>query len=126
MSDQVLVVSADASRRARLMAAVQQAGDQALPAESGTVAASALAEPGLDAILVDLALPELDLAALRAALASGVAVTPESLEEVERRHIAAVLRHTGGNKRQAALLLGLARSTLLHKVRKYRIVTPRP
>lgn len=125
MSDQVLVISGDASRRARLMAAVQATGQHAVPAESGAIGASALAEPGLDAIVVDLALPELDIAALRAALAPGVAA-PESLEEVERRHIAAVLQHTGGNKRQAALLLGLARSTLLHKVRKYRIVTPRP
>ena len=30
-----------------------------------------------------------------------------------------MLRHTRGNKRQAALLLGISRSTLLHKVRKY-------
>ena len=30
-----------------------------------------------------------------------------------------MLRHTGGNKRQAAHLLGISRSTLLHKVRKY-------
>jgi DNA-binding protein Fis len=30
-----------------------------------------------------------------------------------------MLRHTGGNKRQAAYLLGISRSTLLHKVRKY-------
>ena len=30
-----------------------------------------------------------------------------------------MLKHTGGNKRQAAHLLGISRSTLLHKVRKY-------
>jgi DNA-binding protein Fis len=34
-----------------------------------------------------------------------------------------MLRHTRGNKRQAALLLGISRSTLLHKVRKYGLVT---
>ena len=45
--------------------------------------------------------------------------TPESLESAEARHLAATLRFTGGNKRQAALLLGIARSTLLAKVRKY-------
>jgi DNA-binding protein Fis len=36
-----------------------------------------------------------------------------------------VLHFTGGNKRQAALILGISRSTLLHKVRKYHIVTTR-
>jgi DNA-binding protein Fis len=30
-----------------------------------------------------------------------------------------MLRYTDGNKRQAAHLLGISRSTLLHKVRKY-------
>lgn len=44
---------------------------------------------------------------------------PESLEAAESRHIAAMLRHTGGNRRQAALMLGVARSTLLAKIRKY-------
>jgi len=45
--------------------------------------------------------------------------TPESLAGAEGRHIRAVLRFTNGNKRQAALLLGIARSTLLAKVRKF-------
>jgi DNA-binding NtrC family response regulator len=45
--------------------------------------------------------------------------TPESLEAAEARHIAAMLRFTRGNKRKAALLLGVARSTLLAKVRRY-------
>ena len=44
---------------------------------------------------------------------------PESLEAAEARHIAAVLHFTGGKRRQAALLLGVARSTLLSKIRKY-------
>ena len=44
---------------------------------------------------------------------------PESLEAAESRHLAAVLQFTGGNRRQAALLLGVARSTLLAKIRKY-------
>jgi DNA-binding NtrC family response regulator len=44
---------------------------------------------------------------------------PESLEAAEARHLAAVLNYTGGNRRQAALLLGVARSTLLAKIRKY-------
>src|SRR5690606_38724725 len=45
--------------------------------------------------------------------------TPESLDGAERRHIRAVLEHTAGNRRQAALLLGIARSTLLAKIRRH-------
>lgn len=44
---------------------------------------------------------------------------PATLEEIERSHLAATLHHTRGNKRQAALLLGIARSTLQQKVRRY-------
>lgn len=44
---------------------------------------------------------------------------PESLEEMERRHIARTLSWTGGNRRDAARLLGIARSTLLAKIRRY-------
>src|SRR6478609_676036 len=44
---------------------------------------------------------------------------PAPLEDAEKLHISATLRHTRGNKRQAAHLLGIARSTLLAKVRKY-------
>jgi DNA-binding NtrC family response regulator len=44
---------------------------------------------------------------------------PDSLDAAEARHIAAVLRHTRGNRRRAALLLGIARSTLLAKIRRY-------
>ena len=44
---------------------------------------------------------------------------PDSLEAAERRHIALMLRYTEGNRRRAAQLLGISRSTLLHKVRKY-------
>lgn len=46
---------------------------------------------------------------------------PAPLEDAERRHIAITLQHTRGNKRQAAHLLGIARSTLLAKVRKYAL-----
>ena len=47
--------------------------------------------------------------------------SPAPLEDAERRHIAVTLQHTRGNKRQAAHLLGIARSTLLAKVRKYEL-----
>ena len=44
-----------------------------------------------------------------------------SLDEVERRHIAAVLRETAGNISQAARVLGIDRATLYNKMRKYRL-----
>jgi transcriptional regulator of acetoin/glycerol metabolism len=46
---------------------------------------------------------------------------PLSLDEIERRHIAEVMRHTGGNVSQAARLLGIDRVTLYHKMRKYQL-----
>jgi DNA-binding NtrC family response regulator len=56
---------------------------------------------------------------LREALAPAAATEPDSLDAAERRHIALALRFTRGNRRRAAQLLGISRSTLLHKVRKY-------
>lgn len=63
--------------------------------------------------------PESFDAVVRAPAADRTAPSP--LDAAERRHIAAALRHTRGNKRQAAHLLGIARSTLLAKVRKYQL-----
>jgi two-component system, NtrC family, response regulator AtoC len=42
-----------------------------------------------------------------------------SLEEVERRHIVAVLEQTGGNVSQSARILDIDRVTLYNKIRKY-------
>jgi DNA-binding NtrC family response regulator len=47
--------------------------------------------------------------------------TMASLEEVERRHVAAVLAHTGGNVSQSARILGIDRVTLYNKMRKWGI-----
>ena len=44
---------------------------------------------------------------------------PETLVEMERRHIARTLEYTHGNRRDAARILGIARSTLLAKIRRY-------
>lgn len=45
--------------------------------------------------------------------------TPESLAAAERRHLQAMLTFTRGNRREAAALLGIARSTLLAKLRRH-------
>ena len=76
---------------------------QALRAAGHTVATTAGAGDAADFVVVDAASQPV----------------PESLEAAEARHLAAVLHHTAGNRRQAALLLGVARSTLLAKIRKY-------
>jgi len=44
---------------------------------------------------------------------------PESLEEVERRHVKATLEATGGNKTKAAGILGIERSTLDRKLARW-------
>jgi len=44
---------------------------------------------------------------------------PPTLEDVERRHIAEVLAHTGGNVSQAARLLAIDRVTLYNKIKKF-------
>ena len=84
----------------------------------GSAAAAVLGPAGPSVMVLDMSLPELDLQRLREALGDGDTV-PEPLEAVERRQIAAMLRYTGGNRRKAAQLLGLARSTLLAKIRRY-------
>ncbi|MBB65268.1 MAG: hypothetical protein CMO81_09415 [Waddliaceae bacterium] len=44
-----------------------------------------------------------------------------SLEELEKGHIREILRGTGGNKNQAAQILGIDRTTLYNKLKKYEI-----
>ncbi len=46
-----------------------------------------------------------------------------SLDELERRHIARVLRLTAGNKNAAARLLNIHRDTLYRKIRKYNLLS---
>ena len=82
-------------------------------------AAEALGAAGFDALVLDLLWPELEPARLRDAIAPTSPSEPDTLEAAERRHIALTLSYTGGNRRRAAQLLGISRSTLLHKVRKY-------
>jgi DNA-binding NtrC family response regulator len=116
-----LMLARGPERRDALMTALRGAGHQVLSASDGPAAAAALSAGGFDALLLDLGWPELDSALLREALAPTAPAEPESLDAAERRHIALTLRYTGGNRRRAAQLLGISRSTLLHKVRKYAL-----
>jgi DNA-binding NtrC family response regulator len=117
----VLVLDRDADRRNELIAMLRRGDHQVVAAADAAAAAEAMAAADFDALLLDLALPDLDLGALRRAIAPTEMAEPDSLENAERRHLALVLRHTSGNKRKAARLLGISRSTLLNKVRKYHL-----
>jgi DNA-binding NtrC family response regulator len=123
----ILLVDPDAERRQSTAAALRSANHVVLAVDDAALAAEALAaEPGhpappFDALMLDLALPGLDLAALRSALAPPAGAVPDTLEAAERRQIVLALAHTGGNRRDAARLLGVARSTLLNKIRRYEL-----
>ena len=53
------------------------------------------------------------------AVAEGEDLPP--LREVEKRHIARVMRQTGGNKKEAARVLGIDRSTLYAKLKAHNL-----
>jgi DNA-binding NtrC family response regulator len=112
----ILLLDGDPERRRSLATLLRQADHEVVEAAE---AAPTLEPRGFDALVLDLSLPQLDHGALRRALSPDDQAAPETLEEVERRHLALMLRHTSGNKRKAAHLLGISRSTLLNKVRKY-------
>ncbi|HEX2250930.1 MAG TPA: helix-turn-helix domain-containing protein, partial [Gemmatimonadales bacterium] len=109
----------DPSRRGDFARALHDIERSMVVVGSAEAAAEALSGD-VDMMLLDLSLPDLDLPALRRALSSTLQ-EPDSLDAAERRHLALVLRHTAGNKRKAAHILGISRSTLLNKVRKYRL-----
>jgi DNA-binding NtrC family response regulator len=113
----VLVVDGNTDRGQEIASLLGQAGHRAELPDSSAGYTTTLAD--YDLLILDLTLPSIDMGALSDVLSSTVPATPESLDAAERRHLAMVLRHTSGNKRRAALLLGISRSTLLNKVRKY-------
>ena len=122
---QVLVVSADARRAHELGQALRADGHQVMTQRNPASAGPELVAPGLDAVVIDLSMPGVDRTALAATLApERPNAPPEPLEAVEARHILSTLLYTGGNKRRAALLLGIARSTLIQKVRRHAIQLP--
>jgi len=94
-------------------------GHQPIIQDSPTAAATALRSASIDAVVIDGSCPGVNWELVRDGLSASSAGAPEPLEAVERRHIAATLRYTRGNRRNAAMLLGIARSTLLAKIRKY-------
>jgi polyisoprenoid-binding protein YceI len=118
----ILVLDRDPERRDGLAALLRGAEHRVDVAADESSADESLGETGIDAVLLDLGMPGLDLPALRKAIFPPDSAEPETLEAAERRHLALMLRHTGGNKRKAAHLLGISRSTLVNKVRKYRLV----
>jgi DNA-binding NtrC family response regulator len=122
----VLVVSNDPSRAERVAECLRKEVGKTTIETRGADAAALIGEGGDAAtglLVLDLSLPELDRQRLREAMGEHAA-PPEPLEAVERRQIAAMLHYTAGNRRKAAQLLGLARSTLLAKIRRYELETP--
>ena len=115
----VLVVGADSIRRRMLADAQRAAGAPVFETDDPRTAAESLAAAGFDALVLDLTMPAIDPSRLSGSLAPDRPAPPDSLADAERRHIDRTLRHTRGNRRQAARILGISRSTLLHKIRKY-------
>jgi len=122
----ILLLGHDSDRQAEWAQLLRNAGHQAVSVANPSTVAESIESAEFDTIVIDLAWPGLDLMTLRRALALATEQEPDSLAAAERRHLALALKHTGGNKRKAAQLLGISRSTLLNKVRKYRLERASP
>jgi two-component system NtrC family response regulator len=77
--------------------------------------------------------PNAEIRAADLALGQGMPVAPArgpadvrvSLEEIERRHIDAVLQHVNWHQGRAAEILGIAAKTLYRKMRDYGLRKPK-
>jgi len=117
----LLVASADAKSSA-LADLLRSGGHHVVVEPDSAAAVQAVSHDPPDTLVLDRDSLGVGLVALASALTSGGAAGPPApLEAVEREHIVVALRHTRGNKRRAAQLLGIARSTLIQKVRRYQI-----
>ncbi|MCH2130452.1 MAG: sigma 54-interacting transcriptional regulator [Pirellulaceae bacterium] len=77
--------------------------------------------------VADLMLSNLATAGDTAEITSSISgYEPTTLEEIERRHIMATLHNTGWNKSRAAKILGIERSTLDRKIRRYELDSETP
>lgn len=115
----LVLLEPDPERRQSLADSLRAAGVRVYETGDRAAVVESLEGGEFDAALISLRVPELDSTALRAAICPTAPGLPVSLDAAERLHIARTLEHTGGNRRQAALILGISRSTLLHKIRKY-------
>ncbi|MBN9520786.1 sigma-54-dependent Fis family transcriptional regulator [bacterium] len=75
-----------------------------------------------------ITLDDLPETVVRAAPPAGPVVPqdPDSLDAVECRHVAEVLRRAGGNKVRAAKALGVSRRTLYRMIERYGLDDPAP
>src|SRR6266496_1378154 len=76
----LLVLERDPARRDAILTLLRGAGHHAMAAPDGPAAATALALPGFDLLLLDLGDPDLDLGGLRQVLAPAQAGEPDSLD----------------------------------------------
>lgn len=73
----------------------------------------------------DIQLSALDLPKELLEVPAKTETNPEqSLEEIEQQHILSVLEETGWNKSKASQILGIERSTLDRKLKKYNVSRP--
>ena len=101
---------------AREAQGVPLAGERPRASQRDRARGGAGSGPQLDA--ADIWLSELDAGAPVVGPGSAI-YKPESLEEMEKRHILETLKHTDWNKSQAAAILGIERSTLDRKIKAY-------